>query len=173
MPIKSMRNSKKSLNTVCALLAAVTLLGAGCNIHRSGFLSKFSLDGSVKDVGYKGIVTGRGPGGVGGSIGGSTGGIGPGGGDVRSSVSSATSFLINEEGENRFVESEFLEGLGSQIRKQIEESHGNVIASGSAAPNEFYVDYKEGDLKGRITISGSARGQSYVLKSNIEESNKR
>lgn len=65
-----------------------------------------------------------------------------------------------------------MEALASQIKKEIEESHANITGSASPAPNEFYVDYKDGNIKGRITISGSARGQSYVLKANVEESNK-
>ncbi len=92
--------------------------------------------------------------------------------DVHSSATSTASFTINQEGENKFNESEFIEALASQIKKEIEESHASITGSGSPASNEFYFDYKDGNIKGRITISGSATGQSYALKGNLDESNK-
>lgn len=157
------------------VLAAVTMFGGGCrtlmHMQQSAFLSRFMLDRSIKATAYKGIDAARGPGGSGG-IGGSTGRIGPGGADVHSSSTSTAGFTINEGGENKFNESEFVEALASQIRKEIEETRANITGSGSPASNEFYVDYKDGNIKGRITISGSARGQFYVLKANVEESNK-
>lgn len=160
--------------TLLALMAA-TVFGGGCRtlvqMQQSAFLSRFMLDSSVKATAYKGIDFTRGPGGSSG-IGGATGGIGPGGRDVHSSSTSTTGFMINEEGENKFTESEFIEALTSQIKKEIEESRGNITGSGSPASSEFYVDYKDGNIKGRITISGSASGQFYVLKANVDESNK-
>jgi hypothetical protein len=157
------------------VLAAVTLLGGGCrmfvHMQQSAFFSKFLLDRSVKATAYKGIDSAHGPGG-GGGLGGTTGGIGPGRADVHSSATSTAGFTINQEGANKFNESEFIEALASQIKKEIEESHASITGSDSPTPDEFYVDYKDGSIKGRITISGSARGQSYVLKGNIDESNK-
>jgi len=140
-------------------------------MQQSAFLSKFMLDRSVKATAYKGIDSSRGPGG-GGGIGGTTGGIGPGGASVHSSSTSTVGFTIKEEGENKFNESEFIEALTSQIKKEIEESQAIITGSGGPASNEFYVDYKDGSIKGRITISGSVRGQVYLLKANVEESNK-
>ena len=141
------------------------------HMQQSAFLSKFMLDRSVKATAYKGIDSSRGPGG-GGGIGGTTGGIGPSGASVHSSSTSTVGFTIKEEGENKFNESEFIEALASQIKKEIEESHASITGSDSPSPDEFYADYKDGDIKGRITISGSASGQSYVLKCNVDESNK-
>ena len=157
------------------VLAAVTVIDGGCRmfvpLHQSAFFSRFVLDSSVKATAYKGIDTAHGAGG-GGGLGGTTGGIGPGRADVHSSATSTAGFTITQEGANKFNESEFIEALASQIKKEIEDSHASITGSGSPASNEFYVDYKDGNIKGRITISGSATGQSYVLKGNIDESNK-
>lgn len=142
------------------------------NMQQSVFLSRFVLDRSVKATAYKGIDSTRGPGGAGGSIGGSTGKLGPRGADVHSSSTSTAGFTMAEEGENKFDENEFFNVLASQIRKEIEESHALITRSGSPSPNEFYVDYTDGNIKGRITISGSARGETYSLKANVDESNK-
>jgi hypothetical protein len=157
------------------VLAAVTFLGGGCrmfvHMQQSAFLSKFMLDRSVKATAYKGIDSSRGPGG-GSGMGGTTGGIGPGGASVHSSSTSTAGFTIKEEGENKFNESEFIEALASQIKKEIEESKASITGTGGAAPNRFFVDYKDGDIKGRITISGSATGQVYAVQANVDESNK-
>jgi hypothetical protein len=157
------------------VLAAVTFLGGGCrmfvHMQQSAFFSRFVLDRSVKATAYKGIDSAHGAGG-GSGLGGTTGGIGPGRADVRSSATSTAGFTINQEGANKFNESEFIEALASQIKKEIEESHASITASGNTASNEFWVDYKDGNIKGRITISGSAKGQSYLLKGNVDESNK-
>jgi hypothetical protein len=167
---------ENAMKRTLLLLVAVAMFGEGCrmlgHMQQSAFFSRFVIDRSVKATFYKGIDAARGPGGSGGSIGGTTGGIGPGGRDVRSSSTSTAGFVVNEEGENKFNESEFMEALASQIKKEIEESHANITGSGSPTSNEFYVDYKDGNIKGRITISGSARGQSYVLNANVDESNK-
>src|SRR5580765_3561284 len=148
------------------VLVAVTMFCAGCrmfaHMQQSAFLSKFMLDRSVKATAYKGIDSSRGPGG-GGGIGGTTGGIGPSGASVHSLSTSTVGFTIKEEGENKFNESEFIEALTSQIKKEIEESHASVTGSGSPTSNEVYIDYKDGNIKGRITISGSGSGQYYVL----------
>jgi hypothetical protein len=61
--------------------------------------------------------------------------------------------------------------IRSQLKKEIGENHASVIASGNTAPNAFYIDYKDGDIKGRITISGSAKRRSYLL-AQLTESNK-
>lgn len=163
------------IRSILLMLIALTTMAGGCHtlmhIPQSSFLSKFSLERSVKQIAYKGINNSPGPGGrIGGGSGIGGGTIGPGGN--KAGLSSTTAFMINQEGDNRFIESEFMEALASQIKKEIEESHANITGSASPAPNEFYVDYKDGNIKGRITISGSARGQSYVLKANVEESNK-
>ena len=103
-------------------------------------------------------------------IGGTIGGIGPGGADPNRSITTTTGFMINQEGDNRFIESEFMEALTAQIKKEIEDNHATITGIGRPASNEFYVEYKDGNIKGRITISGSASGQSYVLKANVDES---
>jgi hypothetical protein len=166
---------EKAMKRTLLVLAAVAMFGGGCrmlaHMQQSAFFSRFVLDRSVKATDYKGIDSTRGAGG-GGGIGGTTGGIGPGGADVHSSSTSTASFTMKEEGENKFKESEFIDALASQIKKEIEESRASITGSGSPASSEFYVDYKDGNIKGRITISGSASGQSYVLKANVDESNK-
>jgi hypothetical protein len=156
-------------------LVAFIILAEGCHMTRhiptSSFLSMFSLERSAKDTAYKGIHNSPGPGGsIGGASGIGGGTIGPRG--TKAGLSSFTGFMINEVGENTFKESEFMEGLASQIRKEIEDNHANITGSGGPTSNGFYVDYKDENIKGRITISGSVRGQVYLLKANVEESTK-
>jgi hypothetical protein len=166
---------ENAINGCLLLLAAVTSMGGGCRVlvkmQQSVFLSRFMLDRSVKAIAYKGIDSTRGPGG-GGGMGGSAGGIGPGGAHVKSSSTSTAGFTINLEGENKFKESEFMEALAAQIKREIEESHASITGTGSASPNGFFVDYKDGNIHGRITISGSATGQVYAAQANVDESNK-
>lgn len=162
---------KKSL----LVLAASAMFCGGCSMfahmQQSAFFSRFNLDRSVKATAYKGIDSAHGPGG-GGGMGGTAGGVGPHRANVRSSSTSTAGFMIYEQGDNKFQESEFLEVLTSQIKKEIEDSHANITATGTPAPNEFSVDYKDADIKGRIVISGSARGKYYDLKASVDESNK-
>ncbi len=157
------------------VMAAAAVTGGGCgmfaHMHQSAFLSRFMLARSVKAIAYKGIDRTRGPGG-GGGMGGSAGGIGPGGTHVKSSSTSTAGFTINLEGENKFKESEFMEALAAQIKREIEESRASITATGSASPNGFFVDYRDGNINGRITISGSATGQVYAAQANVEESSK-
>ena len=161
------------------LLVTVAMFGGGCGMfakmQQSVFFSKFRLDKSVDATAYKGIAKpgDAGPGGgIGGGTGYTSGGIGAGGMDVKSSSTSSTSFAIIEEGDNKFEEREFIEALSSRIKKEIEESRASITGGGNPASNEFYVDYKDGGFKGRITVSGDARGSGYVLKATIDESNK-
>ena len=138
-------------------------------IPQSAFLSKFSLERSVKQTAYKGLNNSPGPGAtIGGDlvIGGGT--IGPRG--TKASLSSATAFMINQEGDNRFIESELMEALTSQIKKEIEDNHASITGIGRPASNEFYVEYKDGSVDGRITISGSPAEEYYVLRAKVDES---
>jgi len=163
------------MKTTSLLLAATITVSGGCrtlvHMQQSAFFSKFVLDKSVKATAYNGIDFTSGAGG-GSGIGGSAGGIGTRGIDVHSSSTSTAGFSIIEEGENRFQESQFIEALASQIKKEIVENNADITAGGSISSNEFYFDYHERDIKGRITIVGSAMGQSYLLKATVDESNK-
>lgn len=81
--------------------------------------------------------------------------------------------MIHQEGDNKFNEGEFIRALTSQIRKEIEETRGSITGSGSPTSNEFYVDYKDENIRGRITISGSGRGEYYyTLTAKVDESSK-
>jgi hypothetical protein len=166
---------KNSMKRMLLVLSAVALVCGGCrmfvHMQQSAFFSRFVLDRSVKATAYKAMGSAYGPGGSSG-LGGATGGIGPGRADVHSSSTSTAGFTIKEEGENKFNESEFIEALAAQIKKEIEESSASITGTGGAAPNKFFVDYKDGNIKGRITISGSATGQVYAVQANIDESNK-
>jgi len=156
-------------------LIALTTIAGGCHLLRhvpqSAFLSRFSLDRSVKQTAYKGITNPAGPGAtIGGDVGMGGGTIGPRG--TKASLSSGTAFMINQEGDNKFIESEFMESLTSQIKKEIEDNHASVIGSGTQAPNGFYIAYKDGSTNGRITISGkgSTAGEYYILRAQVDES---
>lgn len=139
------------------------------HIPQSAFLSKFSLERSVEQTAYKGINNPPGPSAtLGGDIVISGGTIAPGG--TKAGLSSATAFMTNLEGDNNFNESELMEALSAQIKKEIETNHANITGSGSPASNEFYVEYKDGSVTGRITISGSPTVEYYVLKAKVDES---
>lgn len=156
------------------LLAAIITVSGGCrtlvHMHQSAFFSKFVLDKSVKATAYKGIDSTSGAGG-GGGIGGSAGVIGTRGIDVHSSSTSTADFSIIEEGENKFQESQFIEALASQIKKEIEETHAGITGRGNPTPKEFYFEYKDGNIKGRISVSGVVQGRAYTVNANIDESN--
>ncbi|MEK6407179.1 MAG: hypothetical protein AABN34_09470 [Acidobacteriota bacterium] len=159
--------------TVLVLIPIAMVVGCQRPVHisQSTFLSKFSLERSAKQTGYKGINNFPGPGGsIGGSSGLGGGTTGPQG--TRWQQSSTTGFMINQDGENKFNESEFMEALTSQLKKEIEENSGRITGSGSPSSNEFYINYKDGNINGRITISGSGRGQPYVLNANVDETSK-
>ena len=157
------------------LIIALAAATGGCHtlmhVPQSSFLSKFSLEKSVKQTAYKGINHSPGPGGsIGGGSGIGGGTSGPHG--TKAGLSSTTGFMINQEGDNKFNESEFIEALTSQIKREIGESRASITGSGNPAPNESYVDYKDGNINGRITVSGSAQGRAYVVQANVEESDK-
>jgi hypothetical protein len=157
------------------LLAAIITVSGGCrtlvHMQQSAFFSGFVLDKSVKATGYKGTESNSGVGG-GSGIGGSGGGIGTRGVDVHSSSTSTAGFSIIEEGENRFQESQFIAALASQIEKEIEETHAGITGRGNPTPNEFYFDYKDGNIKGRISVSGAVQGRAYIVNADIDENNK-
>ncbi|HEY7544313.1 MAG TPA: hypothetical protein VID27_05495 [Blastocatellia bacterium] len=135
---------------------------------QSKFLSAFSLDKSVRNTGYAGISHS----GPSGGISGITGGVEQSGAKTIHH-SSSTGFMINEAGDAKFDEREFIEALKTQIKKEIEASGGAVTASGSRESSEFYFDYKSGSSEGRITVSGSRRGSYYSLKADADESSQK
>lgn len=154
-------------------LIALTAMAGGCHllmrIPQSPFLSKFSLERTVEQTAYKGINKSPGPGArIGGDVGMGGGTMGTRG--TKASLSSATAFMINQEGDNRFIESEFMEALTAQIKKEIEDNHATITGIGRPASNEFYVEYKDGSVTGRITISGSPTVEYYVLRAKVDES---
>lgn len=140
---------------------------------QSRFLSHFSLERSVKQTAYKGINNNGErderrlgvPGGSGGVGGGYIGTH-----ETKADLSTSTIFMINKEGKNRFDEREFMGVLASQIENEIEESRGGVMGKASTASNEFYLEYKEGPISGRISVSGSSNAEYYVLTARVEES---
>jgi hypothetical protein len=157
-----------------ALIAFTTVAG-GCQllkrVPQSAFLSRFSLDRSVKQTAYKGINNSGGSSAtLGGDVGMGGGTLGPRG--AKASLSSATAFTINQDGDNKFMESEFMQALASQVKKEIEDNHASVTGSGTQAGNEFYVEYKVGRTKGRITISGSVATAEayYIVRAKVDES---
>ena len=157
---------KKLKRNLIALTTASILAAGGCKMQmpQSKFLSAFSLDKSARNTGYAGVNHSR----PGGGIGGSSGYVGQSSTNVHHS--SSTGFMINEAGDAKFDEREFMETLKAQIKKEIEESGGAVTASGSRESSEFYFDYKSGSSEGRITVSGSRRGSYYSLKVVADES---
>lgn len=155
-------------------LIAVTIVAGGCHvltqITHSAFLSKFSLEKSVRQIAYRGInnspgSTAR----IGGDIAIGAGSISP--RAAAASLSSSTAVMINKDGDDKFVESELLEALTSQIKKEIEDSKAIVTGSGNPTANAFYFEYKNDKINGRISIAGSRSraGEYYLLSAKVDE----
>lgn len=136
--------------------------------HTTVFFAKFSLR---ELVGAKSSRPVSGPGGLWAGVGGGGGYVGSG----HRNYHKAETFSrpIRAPGDESFNEAEFVKALKEDVQRQITDS-GSVITSGgdmAGAFNscEFYFEYAEGSIKGRIVISGKVIGRSYKLRADLEE----
>ena len=146
-------------------LIAILVINGGCSflIHlsSSSFLSNFSLEDLVKEN--------RSPSGMACA----KGGMGGGGGDISSigrHTSNYKSSSFSCQIDPAFDEADFMASLKTDVEKEIKGSGANVIDQGSSDPAEFYFEYREGAVRGRINISGKKGGANYYsLQASIDE----
>ena len=130
----------------------------------SRFLSRFRLDQSLRATAYEGIDN-SGPSAA--SAGAASSMSQDGVVDVHHS--SAITFAIREQPGTDFDECHFLGVLRTGLEKEVQESGGKIIASEPFRADEFEIEYKEGQVEGRIRISLSRRGKYYTLAADARE----
>ena len=110
-------------------------------------------------------------GGVSGAIGGASGFVGSGQSHYHKSES--LSYPINISSEGEFDERELIESLRASVEQKIVESGGITNTSGYIPGNfnscEFFIDYTQEGIQGRIIISGNITGRAYRLRADLEE----
>jgi len=145
--------------------------------NESVFFANFSLRELV-NLGHPSLASlGRGIGGgvPGGFPGGVAGGIGASGGFVGSGPSSYRRFesLSFSAAPEAFDEPQFIRSLKSGVENQIVDSAAAVTNQGNIEggfnTSEFYFEYSQADIRGRILISGKLVGSNYCLRADIEE----
>ena len=159
-----------SLAAFLAIVLISTLHGFPMRYAPSKFFSNFSLTELVKKNGS--------PSGLSCSEGG-MGGIGGGGGradpkQVSYNKSEAFSCRIKSSITNEFDEAEFISSLRSDVKKDLNESDQKITSAKSPTSSSFYFEYEEGEMRGRIEITGERRGsQYYSLKASLKESSEK
>lgn len=106
-----------------------------------------------------------------GGLGGGSGYNGP--GARHSQKSESFALPISKPGDEIFNEPEFIRTLRKEVQSQITESGSFVTFEGEIAgefnSSEFYLEYAEGKIQGRIIISGGTIGATYLLRATLEE----
>ena len=128
----------------------------------SKFFAEFSLRELVKN---KLPVAASSPQGPFGRIGGSSAGIR--GRNYHQSQS--LSMPVHDE----FDEGNFIAALSKEVRAQITDSRATITFEGNIEgdfnSSEFYYEYTEGGIKGRIIISGKMVRGTYRMRAEVEE----
>jgi hypothetical protein len=74
---------------------------------------------------------------------------------------------------DRFAEQEFITSLKRDIEKEITDNAAVITHQGHIEgkfnSSEFYFEYAQEQIRGRIVISGKMIGNSYHLRANLEE----
>ncbi|HJP95858.1 MAG TPA: hypothetical protein VJ843_00645 [Candidatus Saccharimonadales bacterium] len=132
------------------------------------FFAKFSLRAlvgsklSLTTLGPRGVFPG---GGVGAAYGGSEG--------RNYQKSEGYSHPIHTAGDDRFNESVLITALRAELKAEITNSGAAITFEGDIEGNfnssEFYFEYAQGSIRGRIIISGKVIGDSYSLRAALEE----
>ncbi|PYT05769.1 MAG: hypothetical protein DMF60_10895 [Acidobacteria bacterium] len=108
---------------------------------------------------------------VGGSIGGSTGYRGSGPAHCHKSESFLLPIAVSEN--DKFNERQFIESLKANLEKLIIDNSAVITRrgdiEGSFHSSEFYFEYKQEDLQGRIVLSGTLSVTAYRLRADLEE----
>ena len=110
-----------------------------------------------------------------GSIGGSTGVSTPRStsGEAHCHKSESLSLPVSFSGDDKFDEAAFTRSLKTNLEKQIIDKTAVITQrgdlEGSFYSSEFYFEYSQEDLRGRIVLSGNLSGTTYRLKADIEE----
>jgi hypothetical protein len=109
--------------------------------------------------------------GMGGAVGGATGYRAS--GQSHCHKSESFSLPVSVSGHDRFDEREFVESLKAGIENRIIDNAAVITDRGDIEGNfhssEFYFEYTQGELRGRIVLSGTLTGTTYSLRANLEE----
>jgi hypothetical protein len=133
------------------------------NFSSSSFLASFSLEALVKkNRSPSGMICAK-------------GGMGGGGGTIssvstqRSSNNKSSSFSC-QINDSAFDEVAFITSLKADVEQEINHSGATIISQGSEKPAEFYLEYKDRDVHGRISIGGKKSGANfYSLEARLDE----
>ena len=107
-------------------------------------------------------------------FGGIGGGSGYGGPGPRSHHKSESfSRPLSMPGDETFDEAEFIAALKKEVQSQITASESILTFEGEIEgdfnSSEFFFEYVQGDIKGRIIVSGVVIGNTYRLRAQLEE----
>jgi hypothetical protein len=105
------------------------------------------------------------------------GSIGVGSGFIRdsgqSSYGKSESLSLPAPDDDRFDEVRFIASLKADVEKKIIDSAAVVTHQGNVEGNfntsEFYFEYSQGTIRGRVVISGKVIGSTYCLRADLEE----
>jgi len=142
------------------------LINAGCSsLSNSKIYKSFSLQSIASKIAYKSIDCSKGASGDGIDAEGFE--LGRGGtGNTRSSSIRCD---VIEKGNKEFSESDFIDALLSEVKKEIRGSGGMMTGSSRPSLSDFIVDYEVKGRQGKIKVSGKRSDSSYNLASEISE----
>ncbi|SRR6266404_6356794 len=107
---------------------------------------------------------------------GAVGGIGGGVGFIGSGESShhkSESLSLPAAGDDLFDEQQFTASLKADVEKKIIDCAAAITHQGNIEgkfnSSEFYFEYSQGNVRGRIVISGKLIGSTYCLRADLEE----
>jgi len=142
------------------------LINAGCSsLSKSKIYKSFSLQSTASKIAYKSIDCSKGSGGDGIDAEGFELGRGGTGNTRPSSIRCD----VIEKGNKEFSESDFIDALLSEVKKEIRGSGGTMTGSSRPSLSDFIVDYEVKGRRGKINVSGKRSGSSYNLTSEISE----
>ena len=153
---------KVLLLILTALLPASNGCKALMNFSSSSFASNFSLEELVKNnQSPSGIICARN------GLGGGSNTVTSSG--VNHSSRSTSSSFSCQIGSASFDETGFIASLKTGLENEIRSSGAKIITAGSSSPAEFYFEYSEGDIHGRISIGGKRARDFYSLEASLDE----
>lgn len=152
--------------SILFFILTVGIMNAGCSsLSKSNIFKSFSLQSVASKTTHKTIDCSKGTGGDG--IDAEGGAFGRGGtGNIQ--LSSIRCEII-EVGNNVFSETDFIDALLSEVKKEIKVGGGTMTGSSRSSLSNFIVDYEVEGRQGKINVSGKRNDSSYTLTSEIRE----
>lgn len=88
----------------------------------------------------------------------------------RISTSNKSSSFSCQISADSFDETAFIASLKADIEQEINRSGATIMNRGSSDPAEFYFEYSEGNVHGRISIGGNKSVANYYsLEATLNE----